>query len=758
MKKAALTAAMMLSSVSPMAQTPQLKSNNIDEVIAAMTLDEKIDLVVGAHRQRETPPPAAPGMPDRSKNMGDKNDAFNVKRSQQTVATAFSAGRVPGAAGDVVALERHGITTMVLADGPAGLRIDPTRQGDDKTYYCTAFPVGSTLAASWDVNLTRKVTEAMGNEVREYGCDVLLAPAINIHRNPLCGRNFEYYSEDPLLAGKIASAYIQGIQSNGVGTSLKHFAVNSQETMRNGVNSFVSQRALREIYLKGFEIAVKEAQPWTIMTSYNKVNGVLASENRWLITDVLRKEWGFKGFVMTDWWAEENGARQIEAGNDMLMPGTLHQCHEIKDAVESGRMDVRFLDDCVRRILKVMVQSPTFNRYKYSNTPDLKAHAEVVRQVGAKGMVLLTNNGNLLPLATKQKVALFGVASYDALVGGSGSGYVNRAYKVSLNEGLTQAGVKIDNEIAKAYVEHVKADKAKHKENFWVVPVVPETTITEAEAQAAAKRNDLAILTICRMAGEGGDRTLTKGDWYLTDLEAQNLKVLSEAFHAKGKKLVVLLNMGNIIDMSWADSADAILHTWMPGQEAGHSIADVLTGKVSPSGKLPMTIAKNYEAYSSANDFPSSKGVDGEVDYVEDIFVGYRHFDRKPADIQFPFGFGLSYTTFAYSDLKVTDEGDAVTVKVTVKNTGKRAGKEIVQIYVSAPKEGLVKPVKELRAFAKTETLKPNASETLTMKIAKKDLASYSNYDEAYVLQPGVYTFQAATSSQKTLLSSEIKL
>lgn len=744
--RAFLTAGVLLCTIAAFAQAPQLNRNNIDDVLKAMTLEEKITLVVGANRYvgDENGPGPAPGMPERrSVDMRGL-----IEKPQSDGVTAFSSGRVKGAAGDVVPVERLGITTMVLADGPAGLRIDATRPGDEKTYYCTAFPIGSLLSASWDPELTERVTTAMGNEVLEYGADVLLAPAMNIHRNPLCGRNFEYYSEDPLLAGKTAAAYVRGIQSNGVGTSVKHFAANSQETLRNGQNASVSERALREIYLKGFEIVVKEARPWTIMSSYNKINGVLASENRWLLTEILRGEWGFKGFVMTDWWAEENGARQIAAGNDMLMPGTPHQYDDILGAVQSGRLDERFLDDCVRRILQVMVASPTFNRYEYSNKPDLAAHAQITREAAAQGMVLLKNE-NALPLTKKRKVALFGVPSYDTMVGGSGSGYVNRAYKVTVDEGLENAGFKLDKPLAESYRDYVKQEKAKQPaEYFWIIPTVEETVIGRKEAEEAAKRNDVCIYSIGRMAGEGGDRTLTPGDWYLSETEQANLDLLCETFHKAGKKVIVLLNMGNIVDMGWSDKPDAILHTWMDGQEAGNSVADVLSGKVSPSGKLPMTIARRYEDYPSAKDFPMSNGNPGDVNYDEDIFVGYRHFDRHPETILYPFGFGLGYTRFEYSDLKAEKSGHELKISVKVTNTGKCSGREVVQIYVGAPEGNAVKPVKELRAFGKTSELKPNASEVLTMTVKLENLRWFDAYERAWKLDKGEYVISAAASSQ----------
>ena len=744
MRRRVLTMA-LAASLTATAQV-QLTKENIKEVVAAMTLQEKAEFVVGMHRGDVYPPPPAPGMPVRA-----VKDSLNIAAAQAKastanaqIVTAFSEGRVKGAAGDAVPIERLGITTMVLADGPAGLRIDPKREGDNKEYYCTAFPTSGLLAASWDTGLVERVTRAMGNEVKEYGADILLAPAINIHRNPLCGRNFEYYSEDPVLAGKMAAAYIRGIQSNGVGTSLKHFAVNNQETYRNGVNARVSERALREIYLRGFEIAVKEGQPWTVMSSYNKINGVLASENRWLLTDVLRGEWGFKGFVMTDWWAEENGARQIAAGNDMLMPGTQRQMNEIIEAVQNGTLAESQLDWCVENILRILVQSPTFNRYPYSDQPDLQAHAALTREAATEGMVLLESNG-VLPI-DRQRIALLGVDSYDILVGGSGSGYVNRKYKVSTYEGLKAAGFTIDETQAQTYLDYIKAEKAKTQEIFWIVPTVEEIEISQAVAERLAKDNDLCILTVGRMAGEGGDRQLTKGDYYLSELEETNLHRLCTAFHAAGKKVVVLLNMGNMVEMtSWHNMPDAILHTWLPGQEAGHSITDVLTGKVNPSGKLPFTIAPRYEDYPSASNFPQSNGNAAEVEYQEDVFVGYRHFDRAGLTPTYPFGYGLSYTTFKYSNLEVETLKDGrIEVAVTVKNTGKYAGKESVQLYVASSKET---SVKELKAFAKTHLLKPNESQVLKMTVSRQDLASWDETSHQWISPSGTCTFLIGASA-----------
>ena len=376
---------------------PKLSPDNIDEVLAAMTLQEKATLLVGSGWGSMT--------------------AGAMTASNETL--------VSGAAGTTRAIPRLGIPQTVLADGPAGIRINPTRPGTDKTFYATGFPVGTVLASTWNAPLVEQLTTAMGEEVKEYGADVLLAPGQNLHRNPLCGRNFEYFSEDPLLSGKMAAAYVRGIQGNGVGVSAKHFAFNDQETNRMEDDAIVNPRAARELYLKGFEIMVKESDPWTIMSSYNKINGSYTQQSHDLLTTILRDEWGFQGIVMTDWGNKQGTAKAVVAGNDLMEPGMENEIQRIVEGVQNGAIPQADLDRNVRRMLEYIVRTPRFQGYKYSNQPDLKGHAQLVRKAAAEGLVLLENNG-VLPLQDVRTVALYGVGSYDFIAGGTGSGNVNK--------------------------------------------------------------------------------------------------------------------------------------------------------------------------------------------------------------------------------------------------------------------------------------------------------------------------------------------
>ena len=679
---------------------------------------------------------------------------------------------------------------MVLADGPAGLRIDATREGDSATYYCTHFPIGTLLASTWNTQLVEEVGQAISEEVKEYGADVLLAPALNIMRNPLCGRNFEYYSEDPVVAGKTASAYITGVQKNDVGTSIKHFAANNQETNRMNTDAHISQRALREIYLKGFEIAIKESKPWTVMTSYNYINGVYTSESKDLVTTILRDEWGYEGTVMTDWFGGKDGAKQMWAGNDMLQPGKAEQFDSIVAGVKSGKLDEADLDRNVQRILNLVEKSPRFQGYQYSNKPDLEAHAAVTRQSAAEGMVLMKNN-EALPLKESVKnVALYGCTSYDFIAGGTGSGNVNHAYVVSLLDGLKNGGYTVSDELKTAYEKYIaECKEARKKEieemakkdkqaamlaSFMPGTLPAEKQFTAEELAAQAEASDVALITIGRISGEFLDRKAA--DFNLNDSEMKLIQQVCEVYHKAGKQVVVLLNIGGVIETAtWKELPDAILCAWQAGQEGGNSVVDVLSGKQSPSGKFTMTWPIKFtDAYSSKN-FPidedpkidmlnqGQKGTKKNVDYTdyeEDIYVGYRYFDSFEVPVSYPFGFGLSYTTFEYSDAKIAEKGDAYEVSVTVKNTGKLDGKEVVELYISAPdNKAANKPAKELKAFAKTKQLKPGESETLKLTVKAADLASFDEAASAWVVAEGEYQFLVGASSQdiKATLTANAK-
>ncbi len=747
---------------------------NQEEVMGKMSLEDKAHFVIGV------------GM------KGFSGDDAVIGATQSIV---------PGAAGTTYPLDSLGIPAVVLADGPAGLRIDAKREGDSATYYCTHFPIGTLLASTWNTQLVEEVGQAIGEEVKEYGADVLLAPALNIMRNPLCGRNFEYYSEDPVVAGKTAAAYITGVQKNDVGTSIKHFAANNQETNRMNTDAHISQRALREIYLKGFEIAIKEAKPWTVMTSYNYINGIYASENKDLVTTILRDEWGYEGTVMTDWFGGKDGAKQMWAGNDMLQPGKDEQFDSIVAGVKSGKLNEADLDLCVKRTLNLVERSPRFQGYKYSNKPNLKAHAAVTRQSAAEGMVLMKNEklemsneklaAPVLPFGKDIKnVALYGCTSYDFIAGGTGSGNVNHAYVVSLLDGLKNGGYTVSDELKATYEKYIAEAKEAQKKaleemakkdkqaamlaSFMPGTLPAEKQFTAEELASQANVADVAIITIGRISGEFIDRKVA--DFNLNDSEMKLIQQVCDVYHKAGKQVVVLLNIGGVIETAtWKDLPDAILCAWQAGQEGGNSVVDVLSGKQSPSGKFTMTWPIKFsDAYSSKN-FPIdedpridmlNQGKKGNVknvdytDYEEDVYVGYRYFDSFEVPVSYPFGYGLSYTTFEYSDAKIAEKGDAYEVSVTVKNTGKYEGKEVVELYISAPdNKAANKPVKELKAYAKTKQLKPGESETLKLTVKAADLASFDEAASAWVVADGEYQFIVAASAQdiKATLTAKAK-
>ena len=757
MKQTILTAIAATTCMMTMNAQPKLSATNLDEVIAAMTLEEKAQLLVGGG------------------NDGFTGSGAMLGHQEKLVA---------GAAGTTVGIPRLGIPETCVADGPAGVHIDRKRKNDPNDYAATGFPIGTCLASTWNTELVRQAGEAIGNETLEYGVDVILGPGMNLHRNPLCGRNFEYYSEDPFVTGAIGTAMVKGIQSQGVGVSAKHYAVNSQETDRTRVDERVSQRALRELYLRGFEKMVRESRPWTVMSAYNLINGQYAQGSKDLLTTILRDEWGFDGIVMTDWIGKRQQLpieQEVKAGGDLMMPGYPAQVKDIVDAVKAGRLDMKEVDLCVRHMLEYIVKTPRFKGYKYTSKPDMKAHAAITRQSSAEGMVLLKNNGTL-PISDLKTVALFGVNSYDFFSGGLGSGCVNVPYVVDMVQGLKNIGVKTTPLVTEIYQNYVPYARAKLKADknpmMWFLdqgqPKLDEIEITERCVQHEVKEADAAIITIGRQAGEGLDRTID-GEFNLTQMERDMIFRVSNLFHAAGKPVIVIINSGSVMETcSWRDRVDAILVAWQPGQEGGNSVADVLTGKVNPSGRLTMTWPLAATDHPSTANFPQDPDmytfreqlgwgspIQGRdfTNHDEDIYVGYRYFDTFNKEVAYPFGYGLSYTTFAFSKPSVKVSGDVVTTQVTVKNTGSVAGKEVVQLYVAAPEKGSIeKPAHELKAFAKTRELQPGEQQVLTMQVPVRDLASFDEQGSQWLTEAGQYTFHFGASSRDIRQTASAKV
>ena len=738
-------ALMSVSGSTTESQAAHLGAAPLEEVIAALTREEKVKLLRG---------------------VGMKLPASLSQEVGPAVGLSLQE-RVPGAAGSTYPVPRLGIPSIVMADGPAGLRIEPRREGSDRDYYATAFPIATLLASTWDVELVEQVGKAMGHEVKEYGVDVLLAPAMNLHRFPLGGRNFEYYSEDPLVSGKMAAAMVRGVQSQGVGTSIKHYAANNHEWNRLSIDVNVDQRALREIYLRGFETAIKEGQPWTVMSSYNKVNGEYTSESRYLLTEILRAQWRFQGLVTTDWFAGLDAAGQVRAGNDLLMPGTDAQEHAIHLALDEGALDEASVDRNLANLLRLIMKTPSFAGYDYSEAPDLASSAELARIAAAEGMVLLKNDKAVLPIEAGTRVAVFGNYAHDLITGGTGSGDVNEAYVVSMREGLEGAGLSVDAELAASYLAYLEAEKAKRPKPEGLAAFMPQGLIPELELSAEsidelARANSAALVVIARNSGEFADREAA-GDFYLSDSEQTLLEATSSAFHVRGKPVVAILNTGGVVETaSWRDKVDAIVLVWQPGQEAGNAIADVLIGRVNPSGKLVDSFPILLEDLPAAENFPgvlTGENPDpglvlptppAEIEYKDSIWVGYRCLNSHDKEVAYPFGYGLSYTRFSYEGLALSGEvfDEQLTVSLRVTNIGRVAGREAVQLYIGAPDDGMEKPSEELRAFSKTRLLAPGETQRLTFALNARDLASYDVVNNAWVADAGEYRVRIGASSR----------
>ncbi|WP_257833579.1 beta-glucosidase [Salipaludibacillus agaradhaerens] len=717
-----------MSAVSGQENFPQLTDKeSINGVIAAMTLEEKAALLVGGNTQELED--------DEDEIIGDQ------------------AERVPGAAGETQAIERLGIPSIVLADGPMGVRIDPTREDDANTYYATKFPAPNALASTWDPELVYEVGKAVAHEAKEYGIDLLLAPGMNIQSYLLNGRNYEYFSEDPYVTGMLATAFVNGVQNQGIGTTLKHFAAYNQRA-DNTINAIVSQRALREIYLKGFEMAVKSADPWAVMASYNKINGTWATESEELLTSVLRQDWPFNGFVMTDWeFGQRDTSQQMNAGLNLLMPGREEQVESIVNAVQEGTLDERIVDRNVRDILEIIVETPTFLEYDHSDVPHLAANADVSRHAAADGMVLLKNDERTLPLKSGLTVSLFGTPQVEPMTGGRGSALVYPPYEVSIPEGLENKGFTLDQDLYDKYQTYVAELRAT--EEFGQIgegifdttfPTLPEMDVAE-EAIKAANESDVGIIILTSEFGSyGADRSLD--DFYLSESKQKMIDDVSTAFEEAGKPVVVILNVeGPIEVVSWRDKVDAILLSWQPGQELGNAVSDVLVGEVNLAGKLPQTFPIDY------HDLPYSDRYPGTDDFVyeEDIYVGYRYHTTFDLETAYEFGYGLSYTDFDYSNIRVNRNGkfkDKITVFATVENVGEVPGREVVQVYVKAPDGKLEKPELELKAFNKTKELQPGKKENLKFELDAKNLASFDENLSAWVLEKGTYEVKVGASSE----------
>lgn len=621
-------------------------------------------------------------------------------------------------------VERLGIPEMVVSDGPHGVRrIEDVTAIAQKSLPATCFPTASCTASTWNLDLIKKMGEALAEECIALNVDVLLGPGVNMKRSPLGGRNFEYFSEDPFLAGEMAVNFINGVQGKGVGTSLKHYAANNQEFQRFCISSEVDERTLREIYLAAFEKAVKETQPYTVMCSYNKVNGDYASENYHLLTEILKSEWGFEGLVVSDWGAVHDRVKSLKAGLDWEMPGPQAQrTQKVIDAVRSGELDESVLDESVRRILRIVYiarQTPKNGKF------DVDAHHELAHQIATEGMVLLKNNG-LLPLKGHEHIAIIGRSAEAAHFQGGGSSHINPTkVAVPFNEVKAQAGAA---EIT--FAEGYPTD------NSYSQAMIDKSV-------SLAKSADVALLYIALPGfkeSEGYDRT----DLDLTDQQVALIKAVS----AIQPNTVVVLNNGAPVVMNdWIDGVAAVLEGWMMGQAGGVSIADVLFGRVNPSGKLAETFPAKLADTPAVINWP---GGAGKVYYGEGLFIGYRYYDAKKIPVLFPFGYGLSYTTFAYSNAKVSKKSfkdtDGVTVSVDITNTGKMAGKEIVQLYAHDQKSKLVRPEKELKGFAKVE-LKPGETKTVLIKLDFRSFAYYHPLYSQWITEDGEFDLLIAASA-----------
>ena len=751
-----LIAAQILMQACSSNQQPQSDKDKIETLIASMTLEEKIGMTVG-------------------------DGKFLPAVDPETIEQG--TGIIIANQNSKLVIPRLSIWTTALSDGPSGLNRDPHPEGATEYIYTTAFPTSTCLAATWNTEILEKVGTAFGNEVLEYDYDLVLMPALNLHRNPKCGRNFEYYSEDPLLSGKLSASMVNGLQSNGIGATLKHFLANNQEMNRRTYNAVISQRALREIYMRGFEIAVKEGFPQAIMTSYNKVNGYYTAESPELLQNIVRQEWGFEGLFITDFDGYGNAVAKVRAGNNMLMGGNMQEYNELRAALKDKTLDESTLDKNLVYNMQLKQKSPRAMGHIPSLKPDLEAHAKIAREAAAEGMVLLKNENNALPLKEEKTVAVFGKISYYLVEAGTGSGGIrSNKYAISVNEGLKATGFKILKDLKETYTAFIaKIIKENLVPDYFntpkmladngvingiapghfkkrIVPFHKELGLTKESIEKQVPDSDVAVITLGRSGGENYEN----GYFPTSQIEIDLVRNVCNAYHAAGKKVVVVLNVGGVCETaSWRDYPDAILLAWQPGQEGGHAVADILTGAVNPSGKLPDSFPLTYEDGPSTSSYPGEPS-ENPINsfYKEGIYVGYRYYDSFDVPTAYEFGYGISYTSFEYSDLKLSNNSFSSKMQVTVmvKNTGNVAGKEIVQLYLAAPTTMIEKPVQELKGFAKTELLQPGESQQLSFELNAYSLASFWSGISAWKADKGDYEVRIAASSKDIRLKTSFSL
>lgn len=633
-----------------------------------------------------------------------------------------------------------GIPSIMLTDGPHGIRKRVEEKTSKEEKYslkgvpAICYPTASATACSWDTALIHEMGAALGEECLKENVSVLLGPGTNIKRSPLCGRNFEYFSEDPLLAGEMAASFINGVQSKGIGTSIKHFAANNQETRRMTVNAVVDERALREIYLAPFETAVKKAQPWTIMAAYNRLNGTYCAENKWLLTDVLRNEWGYKGIVVTDWGAENDRVAGLLAGQELEMPSSDGVGNrQILAALQQGLVEESFLDELVDRMVDMALKGQEVLGSNY--TYDADAHHALARKIAGQCMVLMKNDNDILPLKKDAKITVIGEMAKKPRYQGAGSSLINPNKLDSAYETLVQMGVPF--QYAPGYST---AKKNKISDDTFV-----------AEAVAKAKDAEAVLLFIGltdEFETEGNDRKHM-------NIPALHNRLVNEVLKVN-KNAVVVLSGGSAIEMPWADEVPAILNAYLTGQASGSAVCDLLFGDVNPSGKLAESYPYALSDNSSANYFP---GTPVTVEYRESVFVGYRYYDTADKAVRFPFGHGLSYTSFAYSDLKLNADSikdtDTLTVTFRVKNTGKCDGAEVAQLYVNDVESTIYRPAKELKGFSKV-FLKAGEEKEVSITLDKRAFAYYNVNLHDWHVESGVFKLMVGSSSRDIRLEAEV--